>query len=90
VLEHFGRNVAHDGMGLDMEVSQYDVGLPVANALDDVAIDLCVHECHATIITQGAADTSSSQRPIPGPMRRTAWCNNDVMSWALTAHSWLL
>jgi hypothetical protein len=48
VLEHLGGKIAHDGTDLDMEVLQHDVGLPAADKLDDVVIDLCAQECHCT------------------------------------------
>jgi hypothetical protein len=43
VLEYFGGKFAHDGAGLDMEVSHHDVRLPAADELD-VVIDLCAQE----------------------------------------------
>jgi hypothetical protein len=54
MLKHLGSNVAHDGMGLDMEVSQHDLGLPTVDGIDDTVIELCSQECYATASTQGA------------------------------------
>jgi hypothetical protein len=54
MLEHLGGKVAHDGTELDTEVSHHDFGLPSANDLYDVGIDLCTHECHGTASTKWA------------------------------------
>jgi hypothetical protein len=53
-LEHLGDKVAHDGMGLDVEVSHHDFGLQAADELDDVVIYLCAQEYHDTTSMQGA------------------------------------
>jgi hypothetical protein len=52
MLEHLRGKVAHDGTDLNMDVSHHDVGLPAADELDDVVIDLCAQDCRGTASTK--------------------------------------
>ena len=39
VCDHFAREVAHDWLGLDMEVAKHFIGAPSSKELDDVTVD---------------------------------------------------
>ena len=41
LLSHASGKVVHDGLGLDMEVSEHFVRAPAANESNDVGINLC-------------------------------------------------
>ena len=44
--EHDLREVAHDGLGLQMEVAEHGVTTPATEELDDIAIDGAAEKGH--------------------------------------------
>lgn len=48
MLEHPGRKITHDGLGLDMEVTKHFVRSPASDEADQVGIDVSAEESHCT------------------------------------------
>ena len=53
--KHAGREIAHDRLCLDMEVSQHFIGAPAAEELNDVGINLGAQQGHGAGGTEGAS-----------------------------------
>jgi hypothetical protein len=51
--EHKGAEIAHDGVGLDMQVAHHCVGLPTSPELDDVGVYMCTEDGHVSARMQG-------------------------------------
>jgi hypothetical protein len=87
MLEHLGGKVAHDGMDLDVKVSQLE-----SDCQHPMSLMILSSTCanRSAMAQREQADTLSLQRPTSGPMRWMACRNNDVMSWDLTARLRLL
>ena len=45
-VEHAGREIAHEGLGLDMEISEHLVRLPSAEQANAVRVDVGAKERH--------------------------------------------
>ena len=46
VVEHSGREIAHNRRGLDGKIAEHFVGAPPANKADDIGIDLGAKQGH--------------------------------------------
>jgi len=46
MLEHVDCKIPHDGLSLDVEVLHHGVGLPVAQKLNEVGVNMGTEECH--------------------------------------------
>jgi hypothetical protein len=46
MIEHLGGKVAHDGLGLEVEVMKHFVKPPTAKQLDDIGVHMCTKKCH--------------------------------------------
>ena len=52
-LDHAGGKMAHDRLGLDMQVPQHFIRAPSAKKADAIGVDIRAEECHGARCTEG-------------------------------------
>ena len=52
-VEHAGREIAHEGLGLDMEISEHLVRLPAAKEADAITVNIGAKESHCASSAEG-------------------------------------
>ena len=64
--KHLGREIAHDRLSLDMQVSQHLVGPPAAEETNAIGIDVGAQECHGASGAEGAGGHVGRQETVSG------------------------
>jgi len=65
--QHVGSKITHDRFGLDIQIIQHGVGVPAAQQLDDVAINMGAEKGRGTRGLQGAGRDVPREEASGGP-----------------------